>query len=342
MSWRNPDAEHGHFDFDTYAQAVLEARDAAARDRRRDAVNVIGGLLGRDHHRRARSATWPTRAGSARSPSLTLLVCALDNAQAGTAEALASEPIAAAAVAESARRGYLDGRGAGQRVRLAAPERPDLELRGQQLPAGQGAAGVRHPLLEPGHRPHDGRAAPRLRRHGARQRARHAGRRCACSARRSTSAQVDVDTYIVAGLATTTSSHWRNAYRSTQLLGGDSRFVLSTSGHIQALINPPTVRTAGSSYRIADDQPARASPTGRRRPSTHRGSWWPDYIAWLQTRVGRAGAGAEEARQPRPQGDGEGAGHVRAWRHDASPMPRRPLVGRPPRRDALDARGGAA
>ena len=38
ISWRNPDAEHSHFDFDTYAQAVLEARDAAAeiaRPRRR-------------------------------------------------------------------------------------------------------------------------------------------------------------------------------------------------------------------------------------------------------------------------------------------------------------------
>ncbi len=42
--------------------------------------------------------------------SLTLLVCALDNARAGTASALASREVAAAAVAESARRGYLDGR----------------------------------------------------------------------------------------------------------------------------------------------------------------------------------------------------------------------------------------
>ena len=30
ISWRNPDAAQGHFDFDTYAQAVLEARDAVA------------------------------------------------------------------------------------------------------------------------------------------------------------------------------------------------------------------------------------------------------------------------------------------------------------------------
>ncbi len=30
ISWRNPDAAQGHFDLDTYAQAVLEARDAVA------------------------------------------------------------------------------------------------------------------------------------------------------------------------------------------------------------------------------------------------------------------------------------------------------------------------
>src|SRR6202022_4448504 len=42
--------------------------------------------------------------------TLTLLVCALDNARAGTTGALATREVAAAAVAESARRGYLDGR----------------------------------------------------------------------------------------------------------------------------------------------------------------------------------------------------------------------------------------
>ena len=30
ISWRNPGDEHGHFDFDTYAAAILEARAAVA------------------------------------------------------------------------------------------------------------------------------------------------------------------------------------------------------------------------------------------------------------------------------------------------------------------------
>ena len=31
VSWRNPGDEHGHFDFDTYAAAILEARAAVAK-----------------------------------------------------------------------------------------------------------------------------------------------------------------------------------------------------------------------------------------------------------------------------------------------------------------------
>src|SRR5207244_6847045 len=41
--------------------------------------------------------------------SLTLMVCALDNDTEGTMSALASRDVAAAAIAESARKGYLDG-----------------------------------------------------------------------------------------------------------------------------------------------------------------------------------------------------------------------------------------
>ena len=56
--------------------------------------------------------------------------------------------------------------GAGRGVRVAAARRPGLELLGQQLPARQAAAGVRHPVLELRHHPDDRRPARRLRRPG--------------------------------------------------------------------------------------------------------------------------------------------------------------------------------
>jgi poly[(R)-3-hydroxyalkanoate] polymerase subunit PhaC len=94
---------------------------------------------------------------------------------------------------------------------------------------------------------------------------------------------VELDSYVVAGL-TDHIIPWENAYRSTQLLGGTPRFVLSTSGHIQALVNPPAAESR-SSYRVADEHPA-AAEAWIERSATRQGSWRPDYGAWLAARSG--------------------------------------------------------
>ena len=108
MSWRNPDQGQGHFDLDTYADAVAEARGAVASIAAHPRVNLAAacsggiitvGLLG--HF--AASGRFGDVA------SLSLMVCALDNDTEGTLSALTSRDVAAAAVAESARKGYLDG-----------------------------------------------------------------------------------------------------------------------------------------------------------------------------------------------------------------------------------------
>jgi polyhydroxyalkanoate synthase len=67
--------------------------------------------------------------------------------------------------------------------------------------------------------------------------------------------RINMDAYVVAGI----SDHitpWQNCYRSTQLLGGATRFVLSTSGHIQALVNPPG--NSKASYQLNEKNPADA------------------------------------------------------------------------------------
>jgi polyhydroxyalkanoate synthase len=219
--------------------------------------------------------------------SLTLLVCAVDNAQAGTAEALASRPVAAAAVAESARRGYLSGEALANVFAWLRPN--DLiwnyvinnYLLGKEPPAFdilywnqdtvRMAAGVHRDFVTMAL--DNALATP--------------------GGMRVLGTDVDLgrvglDSYIVAG----SNDHivdWRNAYRSTQLLGGESRFVLSTSGHIQALINPPSGwagTESRSSYRIAPVTPPEVADW-EAAAVTHRGSWWPDHIAWLQPRSGQ-------------------------------------------------------
>ena len=137
------------------------------RPRRSAAPTRSGDGPVRGRHRaggRARGIS-PPRARATASPGLhASRSCVLDTDRAGMTGALVDDTVAAAAVADSAQRGYLDGKRARGRVRLAAAQRPDLELLGQQLPAGQGAAGLRHPLLERRHHADARSAAPRLHR----------------------------------------------------------------------------------------------------------------------------------------------------------------------------------
>jgi len=90
------------------------------------------------------------------------------------------------------------------------------------------------------------------------------------------------DIFCVAG----TTDHitpWKACYRSTGLSAGEATFVLSRSGHVQALVNPP--QTSKSSYKIgiADQEDADQWLAGAQDIP---GSWWPAWDAWLSQRSG--------------------------------------------------------
>jgi poly(3-hydroxyalkanoate) synthetase len=105
-------------------------------------------------------------------------------------------------------------------------------------------------------------------------------------------AKVDLDAYVIAGI-TDHLCPWESCYRTTQLLGGPVRFVLSTSGHIAAMVNPPTNPKAAfrtASVNPADPREFLATAT------TVPGSWWTDYSSWLAER------GGGQRRSPRTLG----------------------------------------
>ena len=103
-------------------------------------------------------------------------------------------------------------------------------------------------------------------------------------------AAVDRDTYQVAGI-TDHICPWQCCYRSTQLLAGRHRFVLSTSGHVAAMVNPPGNDKAR--YQIAKECAADPQEWLRRAETCH-GSWWPDYADWLAERCGEEKAAPGE------------------------------------------------
>ncbi len=94
--------------------------------------------------------------------------------------------------------------------------------------------------------------------------------------------QVTIDMYSV-GATTDHIVPWQSCYQATQAFSGSHRFVLSNSGHIQALVNPPDNPKA--SYFVGEPYPADPA-TWLKRAEQTRGSWWTDWTDWLSTRSG--------------------------------------------------------
>ncbi len=86
----------------------------------------------------------------------------------------------------------------------------------------------------------------------------------------------------------------RSAYRITQAFGGPVRFVLAGSGHIAGVVNPPEQHK----YQHWTNDTLPPTFAGFVEGATeHKGSWWPDWIAWLTPQSG-------EKVPPRIPGDG--------------------------------------
>jgi polyhydroxyalkanoate synthase subunit PhaC len=298
MSWRNPDAGHRDWGLDTYGGAIVAALDAARAITGAAKASVCalcsGGIAAAMV---AAHLSVTDRLGEL--ASLCLGVTVLDQEQAGFAGAAIDEKTAAAAIATSAARGYLDGRTLAEVFAWLRPD--DLiwnywvnnYLQGRPPPAFDilywNADTTRLPAAL--HRDFirlglaNALTVP--------DQATMLGSPVDLS-------KVDVDAYVIAGV-TDHLCPWQSCYRTTQLLGGQVKFVLSTSGHIAALVNPPDNRKAG--FQTAETNPASADQflaVAHQVP----GSWWPDYSSWLGERSGgqRKSPGPLDPAQPAAPG----------------------------------------
>jgi len=86
---------------------------------------------------------------------------------------------------------------------------------------------------------------------------------------------------------------WQSAYQSTRILGGKVRFVLGASGHIAGVINPASKNKR--SFWVNDDVKIDAEGW-LTAAEEKKGSWWPDWAAWLKPLAG-------EPRAPRKPGN---------------------------------------
>lgn len=88
---------------------------------------------------------------------------------------------------------------------------------------------------------------------------------------------------------------WKSTYAATQLYSGPVRFVLSASGHIAGVVNPP----AANKYCHWTHAKTPKDPDSWFNAATrHEGSWWPDWQKW----IAKKGGAKVAARTP---GDGK-------------------------------------
>ena len=301
VSWRNPDARQRENGFDAYAQCILEALDAVRGICQAGQAHLLGlcsgGIVA------SMAAAYLAETGRLEAlATLSLGVTVLDQATAGLAAAAIDETTARAAIAASARRGYLDGRALAEVFAWLRPN--DLiwnywvnnYLQGRKPPAfdvlywnadtTRMAARLHHDFITLALS--NGLTKP--------------GDAAICGTSIDLF-KVDVDSYVIAGV----SDHicpWQSCYASTQLLGGETRFVLSTAGHVASLVNPPDNRK--STFRTADKNPPDPA-AWLRSATTEKGSWWPDFSRWLAARSGplatrpeTVGSTDYPAREPAP------------------------------------------
>ncbi len=288
ISWRNPDARHATWDLDTYGQAILDAMDATARITGSEQTVLTGACSGGIIA--AMVAAHLAHAGQQdRIAAATLMVTVLDQAHAGLASAVIDERTAQLAEAASRARGYLDGRSLAEVFAWLRPndliwnywvnnyllgrKPPPFDILFWNADTTRMTAGLHRDFLRLG-------AANALVTPGG---ATMLGSPVDLAA-------VDRDTYLVAGI-TDHICPWQSCYRSTQLLSGRQRFVLSTSGHVAAMVNPPD--NAKASYQVAKECPEDPQEWLRRAETCH-GSWWPDYADWLAERCGEEKAAPVE------------------------------------------------
>jgi len=280
VSWRNPDYRHKDWGLDGYGAAIVDALGAVRAISNAARVSICalcsGGIVS------SMVAAHLSAIGELDSvASLCLGVTVLDQARAGTAGAMIDEATATAAMAASRARGYLDGRTLAEVFAWLRPD--DLiwnywvnnYLQGRKPPPFDILYWNADTTRLPAALHHDfirlalGNALVKP------DAATMLGSPVDLS-------KVDTDAYVVAGIADHLCP-WQSCYRTTQLLGGPVTFVLSTSGHIASMVNPPDNQKA--TFQVNPDNPADpAEWLGSAAPVS--GSWWPHYSSWLESRSG--------------------------------------------------------
>jgi polyhydroxyalkanoate synthase len=279
VSWRNPTEAHRDWGLDTYVAALDEAVDAARDITGSEDVSMMGSCSGGI----TSTAYFATHGSAGKIKNIVLAVCLLDpNTAEESAFGCLMTPETMHAAKETSRfRGIVDGH---ELARMFAWMRPnDLiwnywvnnYLLGNQPPAFDilywNADTTRLPARLHGDYLDLYFTNPFV----------NSGK-LSLNEKTVDMSKVDADSYVVAGV-TDHITPWKGVYKTAQILGKGTTFVLSNSGHLQSLLNPPTNPKASFVIGNADSVgPDAFLATAEKR----KGSWWLDWRDWLHARSG--------------------------------------------------------
>ena len=94
--------------------------------------------------------------------------------------------------------------------------------------------------------------------------------------------KVDIDTYVLSAV----DDHivpWVSGYKTTQLLGGRNRYVLSNSGHIAGIVNPPNPK---SKHWVSDGDLPTDPHEWKDGAKLRNSTWWEDWSTWIADQGG--------------------------------------------------------
>jgi polyhydroxyalkanoate synthase len=279
VSWRNATPAQREWNFDTYVDALKEASDAILEITGSERLNLIAACAGG-----VTSAVFLGHLAAVhddRIGSATFMVTVLDTSAPSSVSLLVSEKSIASSLRRSQERGVLHGSDLGRAFALLRPndlvwnywvnnylmgaDPPAFDILywnndATNLPAALHAdflaLFLENPLCEPG--------------------------RLEILGTRIDLGRVTADVYAV-GALTDHITPWDACYRTPQLFGGNRTFVASSSGHIQALVNPPP---ASKSRYFTNDALVPDAKAWLNSAKENKGTWWTHWAQWLRARAG--------------------------------------------------------
>ena len=282
VSWVNPDAKLAHKDFEDYLRdGTLAALDAIEKATGEKTVNAVGYCLGGT----LLAATLGHMAAhkDRRIASATFMTALIDFTAAGELEVFIDEDQVASLEKKMAERGYLEGSEMANTFNMLRandliwtfvinnyllgrdPFPFDLlhwNCDSTRMPAKMHSFYLRNMYMK-----------NLLRKPGG----------LTLDGVKFDLSKVKVPSYFVSAMEDHIAP-WKTTYAGPQIFSGPSRFVLSGSGHIAGMINPPAAQKYGYWVNEAlPPDPDEWFAGAKQEPN----SWWPDWRKWIEPYLGK-------------------------------------------------------